>query len=110
MHGFVIVMGGNVLDMSSDKERVWPQDCNILTITPACFERDVFKEIDLGFLSREKIESKQRVDQLAKSLIVIQALCFCFQFVVRIWQSLPVSLLELNTFAHSLCALFIYIL
>ena len=114
MHGFVIVMGGIVLDMSSDKERVWPQDCNILTITPACFEecfeRDVFKDIDLSFLSRDKIESKQKVDQLAKCLIVIQALWFCFQFVARIWQSLPVSLLELNTFAHSLCALFIYIL
>lgn len=114
MHGFVIVMGGIVLDMSCDKERVWPEGCNVLTITPACFEecfeKDAFKDIDLSFLSREKIEGKQKVDLLAKCLIVIQALWFCFQFIARIWQSLPVSLLELNTFAHSLCALFIYIL
>ena len=107
-------MGAIVVDMSRDDRRVWPHDCNTLTITPACFEecfeRDAFKDIDLGFLTREKIEGKQKVDQLAKSLIVLQALWFCFQFMARIWQSLPVSLLELNTFAHSLCALFIYIL
>ena len=113
-HGFVIVMGGLVVDMSRDEDRVWPRVCNVLTITPACFEEcfktDAFRNIDLSFLTREKIEVKQKVDQLAKSLIVIQALWFCFQFVARIWQSLPVSLLELNTFAHSLCALFIYVL
>ena len=107
-------MGGLVIDMSRDKRRVWPQSCNILTVTPACFEecfeRDAFRDVDLSFLTREKIEGKQKVDQLAKSLIIVQALWFCFQFVARIWQSLPVSLLELNTFAHSLCALFIYIL
>lgn len=112
MHGFVIVMGGIVLDMSRDKERVWPEGCDVLTITPACFEEcfetDAFKDIDLSFLSREQIEGKQKVDLLARCLIVIQALWFCFQFIARIWQSLPVSLLELNTFAHSLCALFIY--
>ena len=35
---------------------------------------------------------------------------FYFQFAARIWQSLPVSLLELIKFAHSLCALFIDVL
>jgi hypothetical protein len=102
------------VNMSRDKERVWPQGCNILTITPACFEecfeKDAFKDIDLSFLTREKIGSRQKVDGLAKTLVIIQALWFCFQFSARIWQSLPVSLLELNTFAHSLCALFIYVL
>lgn len=112
-HGFVIVMGGLVVDVSRDKRRVWYKGCDILTITPACFEEcfktDVFKDIDLSTLTREKIDQRQKVDQLAKSLVV-QALRFCFQFVARIKQSLPVSLLELNTFAHALCALFIYIL
>jgi hypothetical protein len=107
-------MGGLVVDMSHDTERVWPHGRNMLTITPACFEecfeKDGFKDIDLSFLTREKIDNRQKVDRLAKTLIVIQALWFCFQFVARIKQSLPVSLLELNTFAHSLCALFIYVL
>lgn len=107
-------MGGLVVDMSHDKERVWPKGCDILTITPACFEEcfsnEAFKDIDLGFLTRKEIDGRQKVDQLAKTLVIIQTLWFCFHFVARVWQSLPISLLELNTFAHSLCALFIYIL
>lgn len=100
--------------MSRDNASVWPQDCNILTVTPACFQdcfgRGVFKDIDFSFLARERIEAKHKVDQLAKGLVVHQACCFCFQFMTRIWQLLPISLLELNTFAHSLCSLFLYTL
>ncbi|RDL35312.1 uncharacterized protein BP5553_07243 [Venustampulla echinocandica] len=114
IHGFLIVMGGLLVDMSGDDERVWPQWCNTLTMTPACAEeclgKSAFEDIDLSFLTREKINARQKVDHFAKTLIVMQALWFCIQFIFRICQSLPVSLLELNTFAHSLCALFIYIL
>ena len=64
MHGFVIVMGGIVLDMSNDKERVWPQDCNVLTITPACFkecfERDVFKELTSASCLGRKLKVNKR--------------------------------------------------
>lgn len=81
-HGFVIVMGGLVVDMSHDTERVWPHGHNMLTITPACFEecfeKDGFRDIDLSFLTREKIDNRQKVDRLAKTLIIIQALWFCF--------------------------------
>ena len=106
----MVVMGGLVVDM----KRVWPQGCDILTITPACFEecfdKEAFASIDLSFLTRDRIDGKQKVDRLAKTLVVVQALWFCCHFVARICQSLPVSLLELNTFAHSLCDWFIYIL
>src|SRR6266511_4626770 len=107
-------MGGLVVDMARDKERVWPEWCNTLTVTPACVEecfgRDAFKDISLHFLSLESIKGRNKVDQLAKFLTILQAMWFCIQFIVRMRQSLPVSLLELNTFAHSLCALIIYIL
>lgn len=107
-------MGGLVVDMTNDKERVWPQWCNTLTMTPAfveeCLAKPAFDSIDLSFLTRDKINARQKVDHFAKTLVVLQALWFCTQFVARIQQSLPVSLLELNTFAHSVCALFIYVL
>lgn len=107
-------MGGIVLDMSHDDKRVWPPGCDSLTLTPACFEdlfeTSEFQEIDLSFLTREQIEGRQSVDTLAKALVVVQALWFCCQFIARLHQRLPVSLLELNTFAHALCALFIYVL
>lgn len=107
-------MGGLVVDMSRDEERVWPEWCNTLTVTPACVEEcfgsDAFKDIDLQFLSLESINGRSKIDRLAKILAVLQATWFCIQFIVRMHQSLPVSLLELNTFAHSLCALLIYVL
>ncbi|KAL6354465.1 hypothetical protein LRP88_11802 [Fusarium phalaenopsidis] len=114
VHSFVIVMGGLSVDMSGDPERTWPTYCNRLTLTPACFEecfgRDEFLDIDLGFLRKETISSREKTDHLAKALIIIQALWFCVQFIGRLAQALPVSLLELNTFAHALCALFVYVL
>ena len=114
MHGFVVIMGGLVVGMSRDKERVWPQGCDVLTTTPACFEecfeKDVFRDIDLIFVTREQIDGKENMDHLVKSLIIIQTLWFCFQFVAWIWQSLPVSFSALNTIALSLSALFKYIL
>jgi hypothetical protein len=107
-------MGGLVVDMSLDVERVWPSSCNMLTITPACFEecfeKEGFRDIDLSFMTRARIEARQKVDGLAKLLVIVQALWFCINFVARIAQAMPVSLLELNTFAHALCALFIYML
>jgi hypothetical protein len=107
-------MGGLVVDMARDKQRVWPEWCNTLTVTPACVEecfgREAFKDISLDFLTLESINGRSKVDPLAKFVTIIQAMWFCIQFIVRMNQSLPVSLLELNTFAHSLCALISYIL
>ena len=100
--------------MALDAERVWPQSCDRLTVTPACVEecfgRDAFKDVSLDHLSLDSIDGRNKVDQLAKMITVLQATWFCIQFMARIHQSLAVSLLELNTFAHSLCALLIYVL
>lgn len=46
---------------------------------------------------------------MKKTLACAQALWFCVQCITRLAQSLPVSLLELNTFGHALCTLAIYI-
>ena len=61
-------------------------------------------------ISKQDIEDKSKADGLAKTLVCVQALWFCVQCVSRIAQKLPITLLELNTFAHSLCALSVYIL
>ena len=111
-HGFLIVMGGLVVDMSRDTKRVWPTWCNTLTITPTCVEQcfrlEEFEGIDLQFLTKESIAGRSKKDYFTKFITTIQALWFCVQFFVRINESLPISLLELNTFAHSVCALITY--
>ena len=40
----------------------------------------------------------------------MQATWFCIQCITRLTGSLSISLLELNTFAHALCTLLIYLL
>jgi hypothetical protein len=113
-HGFLIVMGGLVVDMSRDPDRVWPTWCDSLTVTPACVEqcfgRGLFDDVDLSFLSKESIAGRSKSDYFTKLITSVQALWFCAQFFVRLGESLPVSLLELNTFAHSICALTTYCL
>jgi hypothetical protein len=61
-------------------------------------------------ISRSYISDKSNASGLAKAMVCIQALWFCIQALSRVLRSLPITLLELNTFAHSLCALLIYIL
>lgn len=51
---------------------------------------------------------KSKANQLAKTIICIQAVWFMVETLSRIIQGLAVSLLELNTFAHTLCALLIF--
>jgi hypothetical protein len=61
-------------------------------------------------ISKKDLQDKSKANGLAKSLVCFQAFWFCVQCLARVAQALPVTLLELNTFAHSTCALLIYIL
>jgi hypothetical protein len=61
-------------------------------------------------ISKKDLQDKSKANGLAKSLVCLQAAWFCVQCLARVAQALPVTLLELNTFAHSTCALLVYIL
>ncbi|KAH7010588.1 uncharacterized protein B0I36DRAFT_257457 [Microdochium trichocladiopsis] len=61
-------------------------------------------------ISEEDLVDKRKGSGIAKALVCLQAIWFCLQCFARVLQQLPLSLLELNTFAHSLCALVVYIL
>ena len=112
IHGFYFVMGGYCMDMTHDPERVWPQHTNRLTIRPTALPSLLsdWGEMSIPYLSDKEIADKSKTNRLAKGIICVQALWFCVQFFGRIAQKLPVTLLELNTFAHSICALLIYVL
>lgn len=98
--------------MSRDSDRVWPTWCNSLTTTPACVEQcfglDIFEDTDVEFLIKESISGRSKTNYFTKFITTIQALWFCVQFFVRLHESLPIGLLELNTFAHSICAFVTY--
>ena len=106
-------MGGLAFDQSEDPIRIWPKHVDRMTIDPglviACFENRLDKEIMSTFITEKSIKDKSKADRYAKTFVCLQALWFCLQFFTRIAQNLPVSLIELNTLAHSLCALMIYV-
>ncbi|KAH6721253.1 hypothetical protein BKA61DRAFT_666015 [Leptodontidium sp. MPI-SDFR-AT-0119] len=54
------------------------------------------------------IDDKSKTGNFGKVLVCLQTLWFIAQCISRFAQTLPISLLELNTFGHCLCALLIY--
>lgn len=61
-------------------------------------------------ISVEDVKDKSKANSLTKSLACIQATWFCLSCITRFAQHLPVSMLELNAFAHALCTLAVYVL
>lgn len=70
----------------------------------------------LSFLGRRpsvhegQIRDKSKADGLAKSIVCIQAGWMILQILGRLIEQLPVTLLEINTTGHVLCALVLYLL
>lgn len=61
-------------------------------------------------ISASEIKDKSKASSLTKLLACLQASWFCLSVLTRFAQRLPVSMLELNAFAHALCTLAVYVL
>jgi hypothetical protein len=68
--------------------------------TPSCYQ----------IISEEEVKDKSKESSFTKLVVFVQAAWFCLSCIARISQRLPVSLLELNTFAHALYTLIVYVL
>ncbi|KAE9373026.1 hypothetical protein N431DRAFT_455826 [Stipitochalara longipes BDJ] len=90
-HGFYLVMGGFVLETPGSFPGVLPESRTTLTLST----KDIF--------------AKSKGNGLAKSLVCLRAVWFCIQCVLRVSQDLPITLLKVNTMAHSVCALLVYV-
>lgn len=111
-HGFYAGMGGYVIDLDSTGIESGPTfipQASRLTLTP----RGVHLLAECGLLpevSKEEIEDKSKTDGIGKFLSCLQAGWMLVQVVDRLVLDLPVTLLEVNTIGHVLCALAIYVL
>ncbi|KUJ13030.1 uncharacterized protein LY89DRAFT_673130 [Mollisia scopiformis] len=107
-HGFYAIMGGFAIDGSTAEIPFIPEGRDKLILT----KRGIMISLTLGYIdefsniSVGNIRDKGKSSSVAKCLIAMQTLWFCTQLVGRLAQSLPISLLELNTFAHGICTLF----
>ena len=105
-------MGGFVFDLEEDcaaEHDTFTPKYPRLTLTP----RGMALLARCGYLpkiSKEDILDKNKSDNLSKMISIVQALWMLAQIIGRLIVDLPVTLLEVNTLAHIMCAIIIYIL
>jgi hypothetical protein len=116
-HGFYALTGGFVLETDAGGGYHLPESrvrLDFLTFDKLLgAEQQTSTASDLTSIlniSKEDLSDKSKANSLAKSLVCLQASWFCIQCLARISQGLPLSLLEVNTSAHALSALIVYIL
>ncbi|KAF7864434.1 hypothetical protein EAF04_006568 [Stromatinia cepivora] len=111
VHGFYAGMGCFVFDFEN------PSENTLLFITPytrlTLTARGVSLLAQRGHLpniSKREIVDKSKADMMAKLLVILQAGWMLVQVIGRLVTGLPVTLLEVNTLCHVLCAFFIFLL
>ena len=103
MGGFELIIGNQEQSGSGDSPDIRP------ILTPC----GTVLLARLGFLPQITIldiKDKSKADLLTKTLVCIQASWMLVQAVARKVAGLPITLLELNTIMHVVCALIMYLL
>lgn len=109
-HSHYALMGGYAISNLSASSNILPNRQARLSLTPAALLFLAKHHPDLiPDLTEEEILDKSKASSLAKAIVCIQASWFCIQCILRLAEGLSISLLELNTFGHSICALIIYL-
>jgi hypothetical protein len=110
-HSYYFTMGGYAMDDSDSDQKFMPEDTPRITVAKSGLGWLIKNNLCLlPNLSESQVRDKSKASGLAKMLVCTQAIWFCVQCIVRLSQNLTICLLELNTFAHALCALLIYLL
>lgn len=105
-------MGGFAIDLDTsdlNDQKPFTNKHTRLTLTA----RGVKLLAECGYLpniSEEEILDKSKTDKLGRFIALIQAIWMLLQILGRVAVKLPITLLEVNTLAHVLCALIIYLL
>ena len=103
-YGFYVTMGGFVYDVKS-----LYCDLPLVTLTP----RGIITLARQGHfidISTEDITDKSKADIFTKSLVCIQVSWMVIQCIARKAAGYPLTLLEIHTMVHVVCALTIYML
>jgi len=105
---YYAVMGGcvaNVPWMGDDGE----EEMRRVTLTPAGIRLLSFVG-RLPKIDEAHIRDKSKADWMAKAIVCVQATWMVAQVVGRLIKRLPVSLLEINTCGHVICAMALYLI
>ncbi|KAK3984083.1 hypothetical protein QBC44DRAFT_337640 [Cladorrhinum sp. PSN332] len=108
-HSHYAVMGGFAILTKSSRGDFSPNGWKRVTLTAlgilhlAEHYPELLPDISVG-----DINDKSKANGLAKTIIILQASWFSAQCLSRMALGMTVSLLELNTFAHAVCAITAY--
>lgn len=111
VHSWLVVMGGVAFeDTAPEDQQLMPENRQRIPLTPELFEWMVkLKPRLIPDISSETIQDKSKSDLLSMALTCWQASYFCIQCIFRLSQQLSITHLEINVFAHAICALLLYL-
>lgn len=104
-------MGGIAIDVDDRGPRNDTPFADIKVERFTLTARGVIQLAECGIIldiRAEDIKDKSKADSLAKIIVVLQAIWMFVQTAGRLIARLPVTLLEVHTVAHALCALLMY--
>lgn len=110
-HSIFALMGGFVVDTSGPNAPNYlpgSQTRMALTLNGLAYVANY----DAGLLAifpESAIRDKSKANALVKTITCVQTAWFCISCITRYSQGLSISLLEVNTAAHSICALALYL-
>jgi len=110
-HSMYATMGGFVVDTRSLDQKYLPKGRQRMTLTPEGLKFIAEHTPDLvPDLPESAIIDKSKANAFTKLVTCGQALWYSVQCVTRSTQGLTISLLEINTTVHTVCALTMYFL
>ena len=106
-HAFYGVMGGFAVDTPEPISVFGEETRFVLNPKGISYVMEHYPHL-IPDISATSLKDRSKADGIAKALLVCQVLYFCASCVLRAVEVLPLSLLEITTLAHALCALLTY--
>lgn len=103
VYGFFVAMGGLRFDDNSVPESGESSRCLTVKGCRELADLGTFIEIDDDAIGR-----RQKANAFTKVLVCLEVLWMSIQCIARASSGLPLTLLEIHTFVHVVCALAIY--
>jgi hypothetical protein len=109
-HSWYLLIGGFVFDTQTPTvEEEFIEGCPKLVVSADGMRTLALRAPHLlPPIDKDTIKRLGKSDPVAKAVVCFQALYMIIQCVSRKLQGLPITLLELNTFGHAICALLMY--
>ena len=105
-YGFFVVMGGIATE---DVAKLWDDENQRWSLVPAAV-RQFARDGSFFEISSAMISDKSKANLLGKGLVCIQVIWFFIQWTTRVAAKYPLTLIEIHTVVHVVCALSMYIL